>query len=45
MWGRLKKWLKRRRCRRDFNRLSPCDQRHFKILGIDPESKIERGDL
>ena len=40
-----KKRSRRKRCWKDFNRLGPCDQRHFKLLGIDPESKIKRGEL
>jgi hypothetical protein len=33
------------RCKRDYSRLSARNQRLARSIGIDPESKIKRGDF
>ena len=37
--------VNRWRCRWDFARLDPHEQRMFEFMGTDPESLIKRGEL
>ena len=41
----LVSWVRRLRCRYDFWRLSAADQVVFRAIGIDPSSKIKRGEI
>lgn len=43
--SKLIKKYQRWKCRRDFRKLDAAWQRRFTLIGLDPNSKIKRGEL
>lgn len=41
----LVSWARRLKCRFDFWRLDAAHQRLFRVMEIDPDSKIKRGEI